>query len=238
MFRSIATGFWMIGFLFIHIQGLSAQDFKQDILRLQKTYRSGKIAFSFEYRYFRNGLSSPFKVESGFTKMNKNKYRYKMGELEFISDGSLFVCIDRRSNSISLEWLKYANPFGTSPILSESFISDYKNAKVIKNEPTVRTYSMDTKGKFFSRVELSFNPKTNTLISLAYFRNDDALNDMEDIDPEEKTDRVDIVFSQFTSHPVFTDELFSLTPFLQKTKTGYILQPAYRDFIFINHLAQ
>lgn len=211
--------------------------FKKDLAQIQKKYKSTKVSYDFEYRYFNALNKQPFLTQKGSLKMEKRKFNYCMDYLECISDGSVFVSIDKESQFVTLDKAGFGNLFSAAPILPDSFVKSCLNVTLLNEQAGVKTYQIIPLKGPIKKMLLSFKAASYTLVSLVYFPSEIPSDQAEDYDPKETPQRIELSFSNTRFSPKWTTDVFAVNHIIIKQGGNYILQPTYKAFHFINHLS-
>jgi outer membrane lipoprotein-sorting protein len=216
---------------------LKGQTYKEDMLKLNKSYMSlKKFSYTANYTMYSGNSTIPSETYYTLFKKNNDQYYSKSPDDEYLVNDKYILFIDHEDKDVFIQpniakkntdINSFINNTQGMEKFLDTLIDVYKNVQAIaSNFAGTRGYKFSYNEGPYTRIDLIIDTKVWLIKEMVLY-----YAEKDEVDGKEQDVRIKIDYSNYNINPVFTNE-FSETAYLQVQNGKFKLKPAFSKYEF------
>ncbi len=219
-------------FLWFWCNVLSAQNIKQDLLKINRTHTTKEFFAKVGYKYY-TGAKLIEEYDAIHIQSN-GSYYFKIKHLEIISNNKCLLMVDHFSKSISVMPSSIQSKYSKiTKIPIDTALKGVVSYRYKTIADKIGVYSISLKKGEYKTIEIYFDKKTYTVTKLKMHVSDAYAK----VDPDMVNGTLEVIYKTF-SKTVSSDKkkLLKETKFVRIRKKSVVSAPAYTKYELNNYL--
>ena len=206
---------------------------KDDFMRINNTYQSSEeVSFKASYQAFSNHtVQTPLSTESGEVKKKGDASYSRIGSIETIVNEHYRVIVDHEDKNISVLGIKKQEgkqEKDTYPVDLEKLLALCTKVEFSKTGTEQGCYTIEIPEMEYKQIKLFYNT-TSFFIEKIILYYSEKQNLVDGEGPQD-TPRLEISYSDYTTHPDEKQLVFTYDPYLEKQNGKLVAKPAYKSY--------